>query len=120
MPWYFSAFFAMPMTSALARWIAVESRRAIVHSPKRSISGRSARDIALVSNTLATVVVARALAMLPALCPPAPSASKKSPSSGRKRTWSSLCSRCPMSAAPAATGAIARVVTTGSGSSLKA
>jgi hypothetical protein len=87
-PWYFEDFFAMSMMSALARWMAAESRRAAVQRPKRSISGRSARDVAVDSKTFATVVVARALATLPAEWPPAPSASRKRPSSGRSRTWS--------------------------------
>ena len=67
MPWYLAVFFATSMTSALARWMAVATRRAIVQRPKSSISGRSARAAALVSKTFATVVVASALATFPAL-----------------------------------------------------
>ena len=104
MPWYFSVCLATSMTSLLARWMAVARRRAMVCSPNSSMSGRVPRLLAEVSKTLATVVVARALATLPALWPPAPSARRNRPSSGRNRTWSSLCSLCPMSVRPAPTG----------------
>jgi hypothetical protein len=55
------------MTAALARWTAVDNRRAAVQRPKASTSGLSAKAASVASKCLASVLVAIALATLPAL-----------------------------------------------------